>query len=69
MKGGVKVDVFGINAHVIVDPCDFGAPEHTPWIKKVSIDIQKTHNSLNSKTANFFNVNLLQHARMQVWSS
>jgi len=28
MKGGVQVDVFGINAHVIVDPCDFGAPEH-----------------------------------------
>jgi len=41
MKGGIKVDVFGINAHVIVDPCDFGAPPNTPWIKKVYLYIFK----------------------------
>jgi hypothetical protein len=35
MKGGIKVDVFGLNAHVIVDPCDFGAPQGTPWTKRV----------------------------------
>jgi hypothetical protein len=43
MKGGVKVDVFGVNAHVIVDPCDFGAPEHTPWIKKVNVYTYRKH--------------------------
>ena len=29
MKGGVKVDVFGLNAHIMVDPCDFGVCNFT----------------------------------------